>query len=41
MVAEDEEAVLVVVVVVMLVVCSNDGPLEAWGCSAMIFGKVH
>ena len=33
MVAEEEEEV--VLVVVMMVVCSNDGPLEAWGCYAM------
>ena len=43
MVAEEEEEeeteVVVVVEVVMLVVCSNDGPLKAWGCYAIFVVK--
>ena len=35
---EEEEAEVLVVVVV---VCSNDGPLEAWGCYAINFGEVQ
>ena len=40
MVAEEEE-VVVVVVVVMLVVYCIDGPLEAYGCYATIYGEIH
>ena len=40
MVAEEEEKAEVVIVL-MLVVCSIDGPLEAWECYLMIFGEIH
>ena len=33
---DDDEAVVVV-----LVVCKIDGPLEAWGCYAIIVGEIH
>ena len=38
MVAEEEEKEAEMVVVVM---CSINGPLEAWGCYAMIFAEIH
>ena len=38
---EGEEEAELVVVVVMLVVCCIDGPLEAWGCYAMIVDETH